>query len=161
MSKKSTSSLVKSTLAISKVNPVLLVNTMTDTLNSVSKTVDKYFDYKIEKEKTSRLRIALKTELKNAKIQLEAFKKILRFNIKFLNKQSKDVIKYRESILIQLKQYNNIYSTLAKAYSELALRDNVNKEILDSIGDKLSEINNSHLEIIKQLRPTSFTTINM
>ena len=160
MSKKSTS-LVKSTSAISKVDPLVIIKTITDTINSVSKTVDKYFDYKIEKEETSRLRLSLKTELKNAKIQLEAFDKTLRFNVKFLNKQSKDVMKYRESVLMQSEYYKNIYSALVKTYSELALRENVNKEVLDSLGDKLSEINNSHLEIIRQLRPASFATINM
>lgn len=74
MSKKYTS-LVKSTSSISKVDPILIINKITDTINAVSKTVDKYFDYKIEKEETARLKLALKTELKNAKIQLEAFDK--------------------------------------------------------------------------------------
>lgn len=160
MANKSTS-LVKSTSPISKVDPTLIINTIAETINSVSKIVDKYFDYKIAKEETSRLKISLKTELKNAKIQLEAYDKTLRFNLKLLNKQSKDIMKYRESVLMQSEYYKNIYSALSKTYSELALRENVNKEILDSLGDKLSEINNSHLEIIRQLRPASFATINM
>lgn len=160
MSKKSTS-VVKSTSTISKVYPLKIINTITDTINSVSKTVDKYFDYKIEKEETSRLKLALKTELKKAKIQLEAFDKTLKFNVKYLNKQSKDVMKYRESVIMQSEYYKNIYSALVKVYSELALRENVNKEVLDTLGDKLTEINNIHLEIIRQLRPGSFATINM
>lgn len=158
---KNSNSLVKLTSAISKVDPLVIINTITDTINTLSKTVDKSFEYKIEKEKTSRLRLALKTELKKAKIQLEAFDKTLRFNLKFLNKQSKDVMKYRESVLMQSEYYKNIYSALVKTYSELALRENVNKEVLDSLGDKLSEINNIHIEIIRQLRPASFATINM
>lgn len=158
---KNSNSLVKLTSAISKVDPLVIINTITDTINTLSKTVDKSFEYKIEKEKTSRLRLALKTELKKAKIQLEAFDKTLRFNLKFLNKQSKDVMKYRESVLMQSEYYKNIYSALVKTYSELVLRENVNKEVLDSLGDKLSEINNIHIEIIRQLRPASFATINM
>lgn len=158
MSKKSTS-LVKSTSAISKVDPNSLIIAINETINSVSKTVDKYFDLRIAKEETSRLKLSLKTELKKAKIQLDAFDKTLKFNLKFLNKQSKDVLEYRESILMQSEYYKNIYTALSKTYSELVLRENVKKEILDSLGEQLSEINKSHLEIIKQLRPANFATI--
>jgi hypothetical protein len=125
-----------------------------------SRACNSYFELKEVKETTKQIQAMIGGEIKKNKLDLEKLKESVKLNIKYLNDQLEDQLDVREKICQSIRQLSISSDKYFDAYILLLESGQISDQGLQHIHECIINISKQITDLTKQIRPTSFATIN-